>query len=191
MGKTFTELVINGHFVLVKGFLMGFWSTQDPQPQYFFYRNTGIHHETFIDIISELFELEDEVSLCLEDAAVPAFLKAVDKAQPVIGIAVTSAEKIKTGEFEFSFHVYNPEMGEECKSIFLNPPEGVELVDCEPEETIREEGKENPHLHAYEYEGKGVARGAFGGVIDFYIACKKSKAGELISTGKIELNLET
>ena len=190
MRKTFSELVIDGHFVLVKGFLLGHWSSQDPQPQYFFHRNTGIHHETFKDLLAKLFELEDQVPLCLEDGAVPAFQQAVDRANPIIGISVKSVRQIETGDFEFSFHIYNRQIGEECQSIFSNLPEEVQLIEFEPEETIREEGKGDPRLHAYEYEGKGIARGDFGGVKDLYLTCKKSTASPFITTGEIKLNLK-
>jgi len=188
MGKSFTKLTIDGHFILVKGFLMGFWSTQTPQPRYFFHRNTGIHNETFKEIITEFFELKDEVSLCLESDAVPAFLQAVEEARPIIGISVTATDPVRTGEFKFSFKIHNREMGEACKVIFFNPPEGVKLRDFGPQEAVREEGKSDPHLHAYVYTGQGTATGDIGGIISLYLACKRSKASDLITTEDVLLD---
>jgi hypothetical protein len=189
MGKAFSELVIDGHFILVKGFLMGFWSATEPQPEYFFHRNTGIHQETFKDLIAEYFELDDQVSICLEEEFVPAFQRALARAEPIIGLTIKSCRHIQASEFRFSFHVFSPEMGDECKSLFASPPAGVQLEAYEPVEEVREGGKSDPNLHAYEYQGEGVARGEFVDIMNLYLRCKRSRANDLITTKDMELTL--
>ena len=67
---TFSELVIEGAFALVKGFLMGFLCTYPELPRYFLHRKIGIRRHTLRDFLSELFEFENLVHLCLEDSVV-------------------------------------------------------------------------------------------------------------------------
>ena len=67
MEKTFSEIVIEGPFILVKGFLIGFRSAMDPF-DYFFHRKAGIRRETLRDVMVDLFELENLVHVCVEEA---------------------------------------------------------------------------------------------------------------------------
>ena len=194
MPENFSELVIQGPFILVKGFLIGFWSSREPHPKYFFHRKAGIRRRSLRETFSELFEMESLEHLCLEEEAVRAFHQAVEKARPVIGISIKSDKKIKSAEFGFSFEVFNKEIAAELKSIVAEPPEGVELLGFEPEEQVRSEASATlsayGSIHPYVYRGKGHVRGVFGGVLDFFLAFKRSKADPFILTGEIDLDLE-
>ena len=195
MQRAFSELVIEGPFILVKGFLMGFWSTQEPPPQYFFHRKAGIRRETLRDALVELFELENMVHVCLEEAAVQPFQDAVVRAKSVIGLSVRSVKKVVAAEFEFSFEMFSEELADEGKGIFGHLPEGVELVSFEPEEVVHEIQKGRRYagyapVRPYVYKGMGHCKGEFGGVVDLFLKCKRSKAASFILTGKIELTLE-
>ena len=193
--KTFSELVVEGPFILVKGFLMGFWGSREPPPRYFIHRKVGIRRETLRDVLVELFELENLVHLCLEDEAVPAFRDAVEKAHPVIGISLKSTQKIAGAEFGFSFEIFNRDLADECKAVLSAVPEGVELIDFDQHEEVRKEAGA-PSLsgygsaHPYEYRGQGQVKGDFGGVVDLYLKCKRSKACPSILTREIGLALE-
>ena len=191
MGRSYVELTVDGHFVLVKGFLMGFWSSRDPQPDYFFHRNTGIHHESFKDVLKDLLELEDEVRFCLEESAVPAFQEAVARAESLIGISITSHQRVKHASFEFSVEVFSREMGKTCKALFEDPPEGLDLKGFDPKEEIDEEARNDPYLHAYTYSGKGRAEGDFEAVKTLYLGCKRSEASDFIRTQDIRLTYST
>ena len=195
MTKSFCELVVEGPFILVKGFLMGFWSTADPQPRYFFHRKAGIRRETLRDVLSELFEWENLVHICLEEDAVPAFEAAIDRSKSVIGISIRSTRRIRAAAYDFSFQVFNRDLAQECRSIFSEVPEGVELVGHDPKEEIQDEDRDYSlsgygGMHPYAYFGKGAVRGDCGGVVEFYLRCKRSKADLFILTGEISLELE-
>ena len=68
MQKSFSELVIEGQFVLVKGFIMGFLHGSDQEFDYFFHRKHGIRRETFKEFIKELFEFESD----FEETSLPS-----------------------------------------------------------------------------------------------------------------------
>ena len=193
--KTFSELVIGGPFILVKGFLMGFWSSREPQPRYFFHRKAGIRRETLRDVLVELFELENLVHLCLEDDVVPAFQEAIDRAHDVIGISVRSVKGISGAEFEFSFEIFSRDLADACRSALAEIPEGVDLIGFAPEEEVHEdEAKDGlsryAPVHAYAYRGKGRVKGDFGGVVDLLLRVKRCRASQFILTGEIELDLQ-
>ena len=90
MVKSFSEIVIEGHFGLVKGFLMGFLYGGEKEFSYFFHRKSGIRRETFKDLLKELFEFENYVHLCIENSKVSKFNKAIEKSHDKIGLQVRS-----------------------------------------------------------------------------------------------------
>ena len=104
MAKGFSELVIEGPFGLVKGFLMGFIYGSGKEYNYFFHRKEGIRRETFKEILKELFEYENYVHVCLENEAVAKFSEAIDYAHEKIGLSVKSAY------FSFSYELFNEEL---------------------------------------------------------------------------------
>jgi hypothetical protein len=195
MKTTFTELVIEGPFILVKGFLMGYWATQDHPPRYFFHRKAGIRRQTLRDLMVELFELENMVHLCLEDSAVPTFEVALEKAGRIIGLKVRSKRKVLSASFQFSYEVYNRELADACQELIQGLPEGVSLSGHEPiEEVTHHAGPELSAGYAPEplfaLRGKGNAQGDFDGLIKFYLACRHSKAAPFMLLGEVDLTLE-
>lgn len=169
---------------------MGFLSRDEEMPRYFFHRKAGIKRETLKDVIVELFELENLVHLCLEDRAIPQFQKALERVNPIIDLKIRSIRKIKQAEFKFSFEVYTQEMADEIRKLEKEVPEGVSLVDYQP---VEEKLKENEKLsaysfqHRYTFRGKGMLKGDFEGVINFYLHCNRSKAKEFILTDDVKL----
>jgi hypothetical protein len=194
VSASYCELVVEGPFILVKGFLVGFWSCTEPRPRYFLHRKSGIRRETLRDVLGELFEWENLVHICLEKQSLEAFQKAVDLARPVIGIKVRSVGSIRGASFDFSFQVFNRALADECKKIFGDLPEDVDLVGWNPTEEITDEARKESlsgyvGVHPYAYTGKATVRGECGGVVDLYLRCKRSKARDFILTGEITLDL--
>ncbi len=186
MITTFSELVIEGSFPLVKGFLMGFRSGMGNPFEYFFHRKTGIRRETLKDVLGELFDLENLVHVCVENRVVEALQQAVVEAEPAIGIRLNSATVIHTAEFGFALEVYNQDMIRECRFLTEDLPDGVELdaVEIERESTPR-----SGHLPAQplRYAATGRVCGDFGGVIKHYLRCKRSRAARFIDTEEVVL----
>ncbi len=194
MKTTYTELVIEGPFILVKGFLMGFWATQISQPRYFIHRKAGIRRQTLRDVVVELFELENLVHLCLEDEAVPAFEAAIQKANKVIGIQLRSKREVLSASFQFSYEVYNRELARSCRELIDTVPSGVQLTGHDPiEENTVHPGPELSAGYAPEplfaLRGKGRAEGDFHGIITFYLACRHFDAASFMLVGEVDLEL--
>jgi hypothetical protein len=111
MSKTYSELIIEGGFTLVKGFVIGFICSVSPDATYFFKQKSNvIRRETIMGLVKELFEVEDYVYLCVEDDILENFKKAVKLAEPKIGITIKEIKKIKDAEFKFSFKIFNEEI---------------------------------------------------------------------------------
>ncbi len=46
MNQSFYEIVLEGNFMMVRGFIIGFMAATKQDGLYFFHRNTGIRRET-------------------------------------------------------------------------------------------------------------------------------------------------
>ncbi|HDR05112.1 MAG TPA: hypothetical protein ENN84_07700 [Candidatus Marinimicrobia bacterium] len=190
MCKTYTELVIEGPFLLVKGFLLGFAGSRDETVSWFFHRNAGIKRVTFRELIKEWFEFENLVHLCIENTAKEALLKQIKATEAESGLKVISEKLIKSGRFYFSFTIHNKELGQRAKEILHNLPEGVELQDfTEMEETDEKAKGIELYSPAYEYtyEGKGLMHGAFHDVSKMYLSVKRSEFAQLVELKPLEL----
>ena len=193
MQKNFSELVIEGQFILVKGFIMGFMHGSDHEFDYFFHRKHGIRRETFKELIKEIFELESHVHVCLENNIVPKFLKAVEKSRDKIGLNVNSVRSINSATFTFSFEIFNEELAKETEAIFENSPAGVKVIDYKPVEEISDEavGVEGyAPVHSFVARGSGKAEGNFHDIMELFLNIKRSKGSESIMCSEINLDLE-
>ncbi len=192
MKTTFSEIVIEGRFMLVKGFLLGFLSVKNPEGKYFFHRKAGIRRETFKDLLKEFFELDNYVHLCLEDNLVKPFVEASKLYTKITGNEVKSIRPITSARFSFAFEVFNREAAAEIKNVIEHLPEGVKLTDFFPYEEKDAEGKGTEAyapLHEYVYRAKGVLEGDFSGVMDVYLNLKRSKYSESIICSDVKLEL--
>lgn len=193
MEKDFSEIVIEGPFVLVKGFLMGFLYGSNEDFKYFFHRKHGIRRETFREFIKELFEFDSYVHLCLENSVLQKFMAAVEKAKEKIGLEVKSVQNIKSASFSFSYEIFNKDFAQEAKMIFDNSPAGVHLADYDVSEEIENEavGVEGyAPVHSFVSHASGKADGDFLDIMEFFLSIKKSKASESIICSDISLVFE-
>jgi hypothetical protein len=193
MKKHFSEMVIEGPFILVKGFLMGFLYGSDRQFQYFFHRKHGIRRETFREFIKELFEFENYVHLCLENSIVQNFSDAIKKSNEKIGLKIKSVRKIKSANFSFSYEIFNQELAAEAKKLFENLPAGLELSDFNTNEEIADDavGPEGyAPVHSFISRSSGKAKGDFLDIMELFLRIKKSKLSESVICSRIHLDLE-
>ena len=193
MHKSFSEIVIEGQFVLVKGFIMGFLHGSNQEFDYFFHRKHGIRRETFKEVIKELFEFESHVHLCLDNNVVPKFLQAIEKSNEKIGLQVKSVRAIKSADFSFSYEIFNEELATKVKKIFENSPAGIAMTDFQPtveksDDAVGVEGY--APVHEFVARGNGKAEGNFYDIMELYLNIKRSKGSESIICGEINLDLE-
>ncbi len=193
MQKDFSEIVIEGPFILVKGFLMGFLYGSNEDFKYFFHRKHGIRRETFREFIKEFFELDSYVHLCLENSVLKKFLTAIEESKEKISLEVKSIQKIKSASFSFSYEIFNEELANETKMIFDTSPAGVHMSDYHTSEETENDaiGVEGyAPVHSFVSRGSGKTDGDFLEVMELYLKIKKSKASESIICKDIFLDLE-
>ena len=193
MQKSFSELVIEGQFVLVKGFILGFLHGSDHEFDYFFHRKYGIRRETFKEFIKELFEFENHVHVCLENNVIPKFIKAIEKSKENIGMEVKSVRAISSANFTFSFEIFNEELAKETKDLFKNSPAGVKISGYKPVEEIDKDaaGIEGyTPVHEFAARGNGTANGNFHDIMELFLNIKRSNASESVMCSEINLELE-
>ena len=193
MARTFHEIVMEGTFLLVKGFLLGFLGGVKPEGRYFFHRRAGIRRDTFREFIKELFELENYQHFCLESDLVDKFIEGTKLYSKVTGMEIKSVKKIKSAHFSFAYEMFNEELARKAKKVLQNLPKNVKVVDFHPLEIKEEEGKgieSYAPLHDFTARGKGTVIGDFEGVIDLYLEIKRSEFADFVVLTDVKLKLE-
>ncbi len=193
MARKFSEIVIEGPFMLVKGFLLGFLSCKKPDGKYFFHRKANIRRETLKEFVKELFELENYVHLCLEDDLIEPFKQSLELYTKVTGYGIQSVKPIKGAHFSFAAELFEKDLADNFKQILENLPEGVQLINYHPSEEIERDAKgieSYAPLHEYVFRAKGEIEGDFEGVIDVYMQIKRSDLSEFVICSEIKLQTE-
>lgn len=190
MEREFVELVIEGPFILVKGFLMGFIEGTKEKPVYFFSRRAGIRTETLGEAFKEWLGFENIVHLCLEKSFAEKFSEAVKNAHSKIAIDIKSTKTIKSASFEFNANFYNKKQADKFKAILDNLDEGI-FVDSLKEEKFVDEIEKNRGIYApehdFEYSASGKIVGNFDNVIELYLKHKKEP---MIELSEVYLNFD-
>ncbi len=193
MSRQYSELVIEGPFMLIKGFLLGFLSVKNPEGRYFFHRKSGIRRETFKEFLKEFFEMDNYVHLCLENDLIEPFQKAIERYKQTTHIEIQSQKGIEAASFSFAYEFYNEALANTAKDIIENLPENVTLVDYYPYESRDEKGvgvETYSPLHEFTARAKGTVQGDFEGVIDLYLNLKRSEISESVICSDIRLEFE-
>jgi len=190
MSKTFSELVVEGPFMLVKGFLMGYKYSCRKDLAYFFHRKAGIRRETLKDVLQEYFELDSVTHLCIEDEAFDGFSKAVADAEEVIRLKIRSRREIEGARFSFHFEVFNRDHARTVRELVNSMPETLRLEQFKEDEYENSEGKGielYAPLHDYGYSGRGAVNGEFSDLIELY---RRFSNSGLVEAGSVQLVLK-
>ncbi len=193
MSKEYNEIVMEGPFMLVKGFVLGFLGNISPKSKYFFHRKTGIHRETLKGFLKELFELDNVVHLCLEADLMKKFKKAAEIYKQVTGLEIKSVKPIKSAHFSFAYEFFNEAFSQQAKNMIVKLPDGVNVLDYHPLETKDIEGigmEGYAPLHDFTARGKGTVQGDFEGVISVFLKIKRSDLSESVVCSNVKLALE-
>lgn len=193
MSRAFSEIVIEGPFMLVKGFLLGFLSDKSYENPYFFHRKEGIKRDTLKDFLKELFELDNYVHLCLVSDLVDDFVKATEYYTRVTGMKIESIKTIKSASFDFAYEFYNEEIAKGAKQLLQDIPDGIKIEGYKPIEEKDQAGagvEAYAPLHEFTSRGKGTIRGNFDSVIDLYLKIKRSKFSDSFMTSELVLEFD-
>jgi hypothetical protein len=190
MSIPFSEIVIEGPFMLVKGFLLGFLSNKTVDNPYFFHRKAGIKRDTLRDFLKELFELDNYAHLCLRSDLVEEFKSATEFYTKITGMKIQSVKPIKSASFNFAYELFSEDIAEEAKSLITNLPGDITIEGYKPFEQKDESGvgmEAYAPLHEFVSRGKGTVRGEFSSIIDLFLRIKRSKVSESFITSQITL----
>ena len=193
MVHKFSEIVIKGPFLLVKGFLMGYISGSEKKFDYFFHRKSGIRKESLKDLVKEYFEFENYVHLCIENNVLTQFLSAIEHSYEKIGLTVESVKNIKSALFSFSYEVFNKKIAQEIKELFTIKNKEVKIVGYHPREQKSKNGEgveAYAPMHAYVSKGEGKIEGNFYHVMQLYLSIKRSNASDFINCSDIYLQFD-
>ncbi|MEJ2544491.1 MAG: hypothetical protein P8Y99_10530 [Calditrichaceae bacterium] len=191
MSQKFYEIVLEGNFMLVRGFVLGFLASEKPGGSFFFHRKSGIRRETLKEFLKEFFEMENHVHFCLEGDLIDEFKKAIEYYEEETDMKIRSMKEIKGAKFSFSYKIYNEKLAKEAEDLFSNLPNGLNVKNYKPVEKVDKdgEGMEGGYapLHEFTSEGNGVIEGEFGKVIDLFLKIKRSELSESIICSDVDL----
>jgi hypothetical protein len=174
MGNTFVEVIFEGHYNTVKGYLEGLQDGMGTTRKVIFSSESGIAAETLSELIREWVSLGHRLHHVVMEESFFAILEDIlskkGKDALMNSRAVKSSKVVKGAAFRFSFDAYARRYAEEIRELLARRPEGVSLHDYKPEERINHsaEGVElYTPAHDYIFRGKGVFIGSVEEVIAY------------------------
>lgn len=195
MRNRFVEVVFEGHFNTVRGYVEGLRDGMGTASEFFFSSEAGIEAETLSELIKEWVSLghklhhvvmEEELCNKIKDVLSKKGRDAV-----MTYTSIKSSKLVRGAVFDFEFEAYASKYADEIKELLSRLPEGVSLSDYKPEEKInhKAEGVElYTPAHDFIFRGKGSIAGpveqvvAFRGVLDEH---------PLVEAKKVILDLAT
>jgi len=189
MNEQYYEVVIEGHFDLMKGFIMGFLAGRGIEGGVFFDQECHIEGGCSTGPLMRLIGARDNVSIVIVGSGLHDLLVAALNRHPhVIPLRIRKVRKVLSAAFNCKFRTYSREVGAELKDIVNRIPEGVDgKSGFEMHEKLDPEGKGielfTP-LHDYELTGKGRISGSVKGVLDLY---QRLERFEVVELGELEL----
>jgi hypothetical protein len=188
MQKKPYEIVIEGPFDLIQGFIVGFLEGRRIEGAIIFERENHIKRESKLEQLLRAIHIEeDRVHLIIDEAIYRLLREALNNRKHMIKLKVVSEREIIKAHFNFSYAAYAKRFGDELKHLFSKLPAGVQLKDYKPEEIerqIKESTVGYAPLHKYEIRAKGRVGGPANKVIDFY---DKIEHNDWIEPEEIEL----
>lgn len=188
MGLRYIEIIVDGPFDAVKGFVLGFLETIGKKSDALFAREHRIEHEGGFDHLLRLINLkEDRAHIIISKKIGRLLREAFDKRKD---IKVLSSKEIVGAHFDFNSAAYTEEYGDELKGLFESLPRGIQIEGYELKEKDRPNFKGiSPYSseHRYGMKARGTISGPVKEVIDFY---DKIKRYEMMELGEIKLELK-
>jgi hypothetical protein len=172
MVRKYFELVVEGQFDLVKGFILGFLEGKGIRESAVFAREHHVKGDRdFKHVLRALTGKEDQARVLVDEGVNESLIESLANVREAIPLKLVSTREISGAHAGFTYEAYAKEMGDELKALFANPPPGVAVADYEVEEKVDPEGKgieAYAPLHDYEIKAKGKITGAVRPLIDFY-----------------------
>lgn len=174
MENKFVEVVFEGHYNTVRGYIEGLQDGMGTSHKFFFSSEAGIKAETLSELIKEWVSLGHKLHHVVMEEAFFAKIKDVllkkGRDSLITSSSIKSSKNVKEASFDFKFDAYARKYADEIKELLGNLPDGVSLHHYKPEEKINHdaEGVElYAPAHDYIFHGKGTIIGPIEQVVIF------------------------
>lgn len=189
MMKKYYEVVFEGSFDFMKGFVLGFFEGRRIEGDPIFEVEHHIENERKFGQLLRLIGVKgNQVSLIVGSGLHDLIREAIEKRKLQNDLKIVTVREITDAYFEFSYHAYSRELGAELKTFFgkLRPGLRIEKGDG-PKETVNPEGKgieAYAPLHEYEIEESGEIHGPVKEVINLY---GEAEHKDMVELGNIKI----
>ena len=189
MTKKYYEVVLEGSFDLIKGFVLGFIEGRGIQGEAIFEAEHHIENESmFGQLLRFIVKKGNKINVIIGSGLHDLLCEALEKRNLQKEIKIISAREITEAYFEFSYHAYSRKLGNELKTLFGSLPPGLRIEKGKgPNETVIPEGKgveAYAPLHEYEIEARGEIHGPVKAVINLY---GEAEHKDMVKLGSIKL----
>ncbi|MBN2397159.1 MAG: hypothetical protein JXI32_02165 [Deltaproteobacteria bacterium] len=191
MNKEYCEVVVEGSLDLIRGFVVGFLEGRGIRGEAVFGEEHHVENESKFGQMMRLIGVRGTRFRLIVGTGFLTLLKeALERRRDELALKIVSEKKISRASFGFRFRAYTRELGGELKALFGSPPDGLQVKDYQPKETVLPEGKgveAYAPLHEYEVKATGTLSGPICGVIDFY---GKAEHYDMVELGNIKLEYD-
>ena len=173
MNREYCEMVVEGSLELVEGFVIGFLEGKGIQGKAIFGENHHVQNEDRLGHMLHLVGMKgNRLHTIIGSCSQQRLLKdALERRKEELDLKLVSEKRIVQASFVFRYRAYTKDLGDELKELFGKLPEGLQVEDYDPKETVYPEGKgleAYAPLHEYEIKARGRIYGFAGDVIDLY-----------------------
>ncbi|MBW2599700.1 MAG: hypothetical protein JRC60_06415 [Deltaproteobacteria bacterium] len=172
MNSEYCEVVVEGSLDLIRGVVVGFLEGRGIQGEAIFSEDHHVENEGRLGQMMRLIGVKgNHFHLIIGVGFFKLLEEALERRKAELALKIISEKKIKQASFEFRYRAYTRELGDELMALFGDLPEGLQVRDYKPRETLLPEGKgveAYAPLHEYEIKATGTMYGPVREVIDFY-----------------------
>ncbi|MCU0845253.1 MAG: hypothetical protein MUC76_10040 [Spirochaetes bacterium] len=174
MTKQYSEVVFEGPYSNIRGFIDGFIAGSGKEFAYFFSDNAGVKAETMSEVLKEWISLSNKIHhVVMESDLLDKIKKSLEKSVDSDSLnkaSIKSAKAIKSASFRFKFNTYGRKYGDDIKKLLEKLPGGLSLKEYAPVEKVDKDARGvelySP-AHEYSFEGTGVIAGPVDEAIAF------------------------
>lgn len=192
MEKEFYELVIEGPYILIKGFITGLLIGSKKMGTVIYNKEKSIKRESFSELLKEWIGVSEPLTHVIISSDIYEMVtRGIETSFDDINMKVISSKKIRKACFGFKYEAFAERYGIELKNFFKDLPSGVSILPYyKPVEEIHKEAK-GIELYAPEHDYKVSAEGTVEGPLPEIIGLyEQAKKKDLIRLKEITLHFE-
>lgn len=170
MSRLFIELAIEGSGDYLQGYLDGFIAARGARAEVIYTDQAGFADEGALQKIKQALGLGADIHHVIVDAETVALVREA-LTLPAARLKIHSEREIESAYFDYSFAIFNPEIGQRLLAALQRLPEGVRLIGHRQNVEVDPDAKGaelySP-THDFELKGGGRAEGAVDKIVHLY-----------------------